>query len=92
MPLARMFSSRRFSETAVIASDSGSLKEVVGDAGVLVAEGDVAGFAHELRRLLTEPNRRADLSARGRVRAVEEFSWTVVADKVDQMYRELIDG
>jgi glycosyltransferase involved in cell wall biosynthesis len=77
---------------AVIASDSGSLREVVADAGVLVPEGDVPGFARELRRLLDEPRRRAELSAQGRARAVEQFSWEVVADKCDQMYRELLAG
>jgi glycosyltransferase involved in cell wall biosynthesis len=75
---------------AVIASDSGSLREVVADAGVLVPEGDVDGFARELRLLLEEPRHRAELSARGRVRAVEHFSWNVVADKADRMYRELL--
>jgi glycosyltransferase involved in cell wall biosynthesis len=74
---------------AVIASDSGSLREVVADAGVLIPEGDVDGFAHELRRLLDEPRRRAELSERARVRALEHFSWNVVADKADRMYREL---
>ncbi len=74
---------------AVIASDSGSLREVVSDAGVLVSEGDLDGFAHELRRLLEEPRRRAEFSARGRARAIEHFSWDVVADEVDLMYREL---
>jgi glycosyltransferase involved in cell wall biosynthesis len=56
----------------------------------LVSEGDVDGFAFELRRLLDEPRRRAELSARGRVRALEHFSWNVVADKADRMYRELL--
>lgn len=75
---------------AVIASDSGSLREVVADAGVLVPEGDVDGLARELERLLDEPHRRAELSARGRVRVVEHFSWDVIADKGDRMYRELL--
>lgn len=75
---------------AVIASDSGSLREVVSDAGVLVREGDVEGFAGELRRVLTDPSWRSELSARGRVRAMKEFSWEIVADKTDRMYRELV--
>jgi glycosyltransferase involved in cell wall biosynthesis len=75
---------------SVIASDSGALREVVADAGVLVPEGDVDGFARELGRLLDEPHRRAELSARGRIRAIEHFSWDVVADKGDRLYRELL--
>jgi glycosyltransferase involved in cell wall biosynthesis len=74
----------------VIASDSGSLREVVADAGVLVAEGDVDGFARELQGLMEDRQRRDALTARGRARAVEHFSWDVVADHCDQMYREML--
>lgn len=77
---------------AVIASDSGSLREVVADAGVLVPEGDVDGFARELQRLLVDSDRREELSALGRERAIKEFSWTVVADKCDYMYGELLSS
>lgn len=76
--------------TPVIASDSGSLREVVGDCGMLVREGDVGQFADTLRLLLRDPASRADLSARGRRRAAEVFSWEVVADGCDRMYRELL--
>jgi glycosyltransferase involved in cell wall biosynthesis len=76
----------------VVASDSGSLREVVAEAGILVPEGDVAGFARELRRLLEEPAYRNELRARGRARAQEDFSWEAVADQVDAMYRDAIDA
>jgi glycosyltransferase involved in cell wall biosynthesis len=75
---------------AVIASDSGSLREVVDDAGVLVREGDEEQLARELERLLHDPGRLEDLRKRGYQRAAETFSWDAVADGMDVMYRELM--
>jgi len=76
--------------TPVIASDSGSLPEVLGDCGELTREGDVDDLSVKLGRLLRDPAHRADLAARGRRRAVEELSWARVADGCDQMYRQVL--
>ena len=53
----------------VLASNSGEIPHVVGDAGVLVDEGDAGAWLNELSVLLEAPARRADLSRRGRARA-----------------------
>jgi glycosyltransferase involved in cell wall biosynthesis len=58
---------------AVIASDSGSLREVVGDAGMLVGD----------------PDHRVRLGELGRRRATEKFSWEAVAAGADEMYRAM---
>jgi glycosyltransferase involved in cell wall biosynthesis len=76
--------------TPVLASASGSLAEVLGDAGVLAREGDVDDWSGKLRALLRDDSRRADLAVRGRERAAERFSWECVADRVDAMYREVL--
>lgn len=76
--------------TSVIASDSGSLREVVGDAGVLVPEGDVDRFAAELRRLLRSTEARRQLGDRARHRAVTHFSWDCVATKMSEMYQTML--
>ena len=60
--------------TPVVVSDTSSLPEVVGDAGVLVDPGDVAALADALASLLVDPARRAALSAAGRRRAAT-FTW-----------------
>ena len=75
--------------TAVIASDSGSLREVVDDAGVLVPEGDQAALSAALTMLLMEPRLLAEVRMRGRARAERAFSWEAVSDGVDVMYQEL---
>ena len=41
-------------------------REAIGDAGVLVAPGDVEGFADAITRLLQDDARRAELSSRAR--------------------------
>jgi glycosyltransferase involved in cell wall biosynthesis len=78
--------------TAVIASDSGSLREVVEDGGILVPEGDVDALADELRRLLLSPSLMTDVARRGYERAKVSLSWVHIADRVDQMYRQAMDG
>lgn len=74
----------------VIASDSGSLREVVGDSGVLVPEGDEEALASALQQLLDDSARLAALREAGRRRAAETFSWEAVAAGVDRMYCELV--
>jgi glycosyltransferase involved in cell wall biosynthesis len=76
--------------TPVIASDSGSLREVVGPAGVLVREGDTQAWAHELRSLLSDPDRRAELGRLGRRRAAVTFTWDEIARRGEQMYRDML--
>jgi glycosyltransferase involved in cell wall biosynthesis len=62
-----------------IASDSGEMPFVVGDAGVVVGERDVAGWTAGIDRLLASPPLRAEYAARGRARAEQAFAWPVVA-------------
>ena len=58
----------------VVASRSGEIPHVMGDAGVLVDESDAAHWTAAIDRLLTEPKSRADLSARGLGRVHEKFA------------------
>lgn len=78
--------------TAVIASDSGSLREVVKDGGVLVPEGDVEALGAELQKLLEDPAAMMQVAKRGYERARMCLSWEHVADRVDEMYRQVLDG
>ena len=53
----------------LIASDVPGLRDVVGDAGILVPPGDVPELAAAIQRVLGDTALRADLSRRGRIRA-----------------------
>jgi glycosyltransferase involved in cell wall biosynthesis len=75
----------------VIASDSGALPEVVGDAGVLVPPGDVHAWACALDRLAGNPADRRRLAAQARARA-EHYSWEQVARRHVDLYREMLAG
>jgi glycosyltransferase involved in cell wall biosynthesis len=55
--------------TPVVASDTSSLPEVVGDGGVLVPPDDPDAWAAALDRLLADPERRAELAGAARARA-----------------------
>lgn len=62
----------------VVASDATSLPEVVGDAGRLVASGDVHAWAEVLTDLVRDASARAELATRGRSRA-QRFTWAASA-------------
>jgi glycosyltransferase involved in cell wall biosynthesis len=73
----------------VIAANSGEIPHVVGDAGVTVDEREPAAWAHAIDDVLAHADRRAELSRRGRDRAVTTFSWPVVARQHLQFFSEL---
>jgi len=61
--------------TPVIVSDTSSLPEVVGDAGLVVAAGDADAWRKALEKILGDHDLAADLRRRGILRAAE-FSWS----------------
>ncbi|HXG55005.1 MAG TPA: glycosyltransferase family 4 protein [Vicinamibacterales bacterium] len=63
----------------VVASDSGEIPHVVGDAGVIVPESATADWAATLETLLTDPVARADYAQRGRRRALDRYAWPIIA-------------
>jgi glycosyltransferase involved in cell wall biosynthesis len=64
--------------TPVIASNTTSLPEVVGDAGILVDPHDIAGFAAAMRRIVTDEAFAGDLRAKALVQA-RKFTWKQTA-------------
>jgi len=64
--------------TPVVALRAGSVPEVVGNAGILVDEGDERGLAEAVWRLLDQPERAAALGDRGAARAAA-FNWSSTA-------------
>ncbi|MCS6889901.1 MAG: glycosyltransferase family 4 protein, partial [Chloroflexus sp.] len=72
--------------TPVITSNTSSLPEVVGDAGLMVSPSDTAALAEAIRRLLTDAELRAELRQRGLARA-RRFSWAETAAKTLAAYQ-----
>ena len=80
------------SGTPLVASRSGALPEVTGDAAALVTPGDSEELAAVLRRLHDSPAERAALADRALRRVVERFAWPAVAQATVVRYREAIRG
>ena len=92
-------------ETAVVATRTGGIPEVVvdGETGLLVPFDDydpltheprdpagfAAGIAARVNELLADPGRAARMGEAGRARAVEHFSWTAIAEQTVALYRSL---
>ena len=78
--------------TAVVASRTGGIPEVVadGETGLLVPPGEPAPLAAALNALLTDPGRAAQLGQTGRKRAVSEFSWAAIAARTAALYDQLV--
>lgn len=84
--------------TAVVASDVGGIPEVVlnGETGTLVHydETDPEAFERDLaagvNAMVADPQRAAAFGEAGRNRAVNDFSWTAIAEQTVGVYRSLM--
>jgi glycosyltransferase involved in cell wall biosynthesis len=76
-------------ETAVVASDVGSVREAVidGETGLLVPPADADALTAAIRRLLTDADLRGRFATRGRRLVLERFT----ADHMARAFRELYD-
>lgn len=75
----------------VIGSDSGAIPSVVGDAGLIVPEGNVLALRGALTRLRDEPGLAAHFASAGRARALEHFTQRAVAEATADVYHEMLD-
>jgi glycosyltransferase involved in cell wall biosynthesis len=80
------------SGTPLVASRTGALPEVTGEAAALVAPGDDEELAAVLRRLHDSPAERAELAGRALRRVGERFAWEAVARATAERYAGAIEG
>jgi glycosyltransferase involved in cell wall biosynthesis len=78
--------------TPLVASRTGALPEVVGDAAIQVAPGDPEELAAVLRRLHDSPEERAAVGRKGYERVMERYTWNVVAQRTVEAYHEAIQA
>jgi len=71
----------------VIGSSSGAIPEVIGDAGLVVPEGDVAGLGQAIDAVLSDAELRQSLIERGSQRARTHFAWSTVAEQTLEVFR-----
>lgn len=72
--------------TPVLSGVGGALREVAGDAAVLIDPRDPAAMARELRSLVRDPILRARLHDRG-LRRAQHFTWARTAERTAEVYR-----
>jgi len=72
----------------VVTSNTTSLPEVVGDAGITVAPRSLAEVVEGMRRVLCDAALADRLRQAGRVRA-KQFSWERTAEKTLALYRQV---
>ena len=74
----------------VVATDGGSLPEVVGDAGLIVPHSNPPALARAIAGLLDDPATRARLGAAARERILQKFTWRRAARETVEIYRQAI--
>ncbi len=79
-------------EVPVIGSDSGEIPNVIGDAGIIVPEGDAQTLALRIWELMEDRVRRLELAARGRQRVLRYFTQQQVALRYYQLYQAMLYG
>ena len=74
----------------MIGSDSGAIPGVIGEAGLIVPEGDAAALRHALEQVRDQPTLRHELVALGRRRFLSQFTHESIARATVEVYRDLL--
>jgi glycosyltransferase involved in cell wall biosynthesis len=88
----RVITEAMSSGVPVIGSDSGAIPDVIGQAGVIVPEGEIDALTEALRRLRDDPGERLRLVAAGRARVLAHFTHAQVAAATVEVYGRMLDG
>jgi glycosyltransferase involved in cell wall biosynthesis len=76
---------------AIVASDVGGVRELMGEAGALVPADDAPALGAALARVIAEPGLRDELAAAAGRRAAERFDAAVIARTWAETYGSLIE-
>ncbi len=78
------------SGTSIVTTLSGSIPEVVGDSAVLVPPSDFLALRDAMLDLIKHPERREELSRKGRARAKTHYDSKENALKIRNAYEQLL--
>ena len=78
----------------VIVADIPGVREIIEDGrdGLLADPVNPRDLAEKIRRLLSDPEARQKMGARGREKVLESFSIERVTDRIEAVYRAILDG
>jgi glycosyltransferase involved in cell wall biosynthesis len=74
----------------VIGSDSGEIPHVIGEAGLIFPEGDVAALRDRLTMLCDRPDLARELGEKGYQRAMVKYTNSALAKELLAFYRSLV--
>jgi starch synthase len=79
--------------TAVVASKTGGIPEVVadGETGLLVPPDEPEALAESINALTRDRDRAKAMGAAGRERAATQFDWARIAGQTADLYRRVVD-
>ena len=77
-------------EVPVIGSSSGEIPHLIGDAGLVFPEGNVAALREALSKLMNDARLCTDLGHRGRKRVLERYTQQRVASQTYDIYRQVL--
>jgi len=78
--------------TVVVGSDSGEIPNVIGEAGLVFAEGDSGALLEHLRALQRDPEWRQELGRAGRERVLAHYTQQRIAAETVALYRQMMEG
>ena len=76
--------------TPVITSNTSSLPEVIGDAGIMIDPTQEDELCHALLNIVNDSNLRKTLSTKGLERS-SQFSWAKCAEETANIYRLAVE-
>ncbi|MDP8216562.1 MAG: glycosyltransferase family 4 protein [Candidatus Kaelpia imicola] len=77
---------------AIVASNVGEVRNMVGGVGVLVEPGNHIILAGGISELLSRPDLRAKMGVLARRRALERYNWSWSAENIMSIYRRVLKG
>ncbi len=90
--LGRILIEAMASGVPVLASHSGEIPHVVGQAGVVIPEDDIEQWVKSLNRLLDQPLYRSELAGLGLQRVLENYAWPIVARRFLTFFEQIRNG
>ena len=65
--------------TPLISTDSGGLKDVIGDSAIRIKSGSTEEIGKEIKNLINNEDKRRELSLKGSRRLEDLFDWKISA-------------
>jgi len=86
----RVITEAMSSGVPVIGSDSGAIPDIIGDAGLIVPEGNIEALRDALDKLRCNPDLQVHLANAGRARVLAQFTHEQVAVSTVKVYEAMM--